>query len=68
MAGLRNLGEPYEKRVRSLSKPILLKAWDRFAASPGNGKELAIIKREIQRRKAADALLPAEFREWDEEQ
>lgn len=61
---LRNLGEPYAKRVRYLSKDQLLGAWDGFAASPGNGKELAIIKREIKRREAADRLLPVEFREW----
>lgn len=63
---LRNLGQSYEERARDLSKPMLLQAHDRFAASPGNGKELAILKREIKRRKAADALLPEAFREWSE--
>lgn len=63
---LRNLGPDYEERARSLSKANLLLAHERFTRSPGNGKQLAILTREIKRRKRADALLPVAFREWSE--
>jgi hypothetical protein len=60
----QNLGPAFTKRVRDLSRTQLLGAVEKWERSPGNGRELATLRAEVKRRKAADALLPESFRQW----